>query len=118
MRLCIVIINYRTPKLVIDCLASLENEIEAGKDLVMVVDNASGDDSIEQIERAITENNWDFVRMLPSSVNGGFSAGNNLGIKVVKADAYLLLNSDTIVRTGAIKSLLQAMESNPEANYD
>ena len=116
MRLCIVIINYRTPKLVIDCLASLENEIEAGRDLVMVVDNASGDDSVTQIEEAIAKNNWDnFVRMLPSSVNGGFSAGNNLGIKAVKADAYLLLNSDTIVRSGAIKSLLHAMETHPEA---
>ena len=115
MRLCIVIINYRTPKLVIDCLASLENEIESGKDSVIVVDNASGDDSISQIEGAIAKNSWDFVKMLPSPVNGGFSAGNNLGIKAVKADAYLLLNSDTIVRTGAIAFLLQAMENNPEA---
>ena len=115
MRLCIVIINYRTPKLVIDCLASLENEIEAGN-LVMVVDNDSGDDSVPQIKEAIAKNSWDnFVRLLPSPINGGFSAGNNLGIKAVKADTYLLLNSDTIVRPGAIKSLLQAMEAHPEA---
>ena len=44
-----------------------------------------------------------------------FSAGNNLGIKAVIADAYLLLNSDTIVRPGAIKSLLEAMQAHPEA---
>ena len=115
MRLNITIINYRTPKLTIDCLASLKNEIDEGKDIVLVVDNASGDDSIEQIEQAIVKNQWSFVRVIPSSINGGFSAGNNIGIKAVKADAYLLLNSDTVVRPGAIKSLLEAMESHPEA---
>ena len=115
MKLNIVIVNYRTPQLVINCLCSLENEIQIGQDIVVVVDNASGDDSIKQIERAIAENQWDFVRVVPSSINGGFSAGNNLGIKAVRADAYLLLNSDTIVRSGAIASLLQAMATNPEA---
>ena len=102
MSLSIVIINYRTPELVINCLASLANEVEVGRDSVVVVDNASGDDSIARIEQAITDNKWhDFVRLLPSTINGGFSAGNNLGIKAVEADAYLLLNSDTIVRSGA-----------------
>lgn len=116
MKLSIVIVNYRTPKLVIDCLTSLQDEVEVGRDVVVVVDNASGDDSIEDIERAVVENQWsDFVKVIPSPVNGGFSAGNNLGIKAVKADAYLLLNSDTIVRPGAIKSLLQAMATYPEA---
>jgi len=108
-KLNITIVNYRTPKLVIDCLASLAEEV-AGRDyLVVVVDNASGDDSVAQIERAIAKHNWDFVRVVASSVNGGFSAGNNLGINSAIADAYLLLNSDTIVRPGAISTLLQAL---------
>ena len=116
IRLNITIVNYRTPKLVIDCLASLVKEVELGKHLVVVVDNASGDDSIEQIDRAIAKNQWgDFVRVVASPVNGGFSAGNNIGIKSAIADAYLLLNSDTIVRPGAISRLLQAMADNPEA---
>ena len=116
MRLSIIIVNYRTPQLVIDCLTSLQNEIEVGRDSVVVVDNFSGDDSVAQIEQAVTKNQWhDFVRVLPSSINGGFSAGNNLGIKAVRATAYLLLNSDTIVRPRAIELLLDAMEVNPEA---
>ncbi|NET57416.1 MAG: glycosyltransferase family 2 protein [Symploca sp. SIO2E6] len=116
MRLVIVIVNYKTPQLVIDCLTSLQGEIEVGFDSVVVVDNASNDGSVEQMEQAITDNKWSqWAQVLPSPVNGGFSAGNNLGIKALKADAYLLLNSDTIVRPGAIKSLLKAMEANPEA---
>ncbi|MEL7034521.1 MAG: glycosyltransferase family 2 protein [Cyanobacteria bacterium J06592_8] len=116
MNLAIVILNYRTPKLVIDCLASLESEVKIDRDTVIVVDNASGDQSVETIEAAITEKNWsNWARVLPSSINGGFSAGNNLGIQSVKADAYLLLNSDTIVRNGALDSLRKAMETYPEA---
>ncbi|MBR8828129.1 MAG: glycosyltransferase family 2 protein [Gomphosphaeria aponina SAG 52.96 = DSM 107014] len=116
MRLAIIIINYRTPNLVIDCLASLQNEVERGQELVIVVDNASGDNSVEKIEEAITANKWNqWVQVFSSAVNGGFSAGNNMGIKAVTADAYLLLNSDTIVRAGALKCLLEAMETHPEA---
>ena len=75
-----------------------KSEVKIDRDRVIVVDNASGDNSVEQIQQTITENNWSqWVQLLPSSVNGGFSAGNNLGIKAVAADAYLLLNSDTIV---------------------
>ncbi len=116
MRLAIVIINYKTPKLVIDCLNSLTGEIEVGVDSVVVVDNASSDGSVEQIQQAIMDNKWsEWAQLLPSSVNGGFSAGNNLGIKALTGDAYLLLNSDTIVRPGAISSLRKAMQANPEA---
>lgn len=115
MRLAIIIVNYRTPNLVIDCLNSLEQEIEVGSDIVIVVDNASGDSSVEQLEQAITAKNWgQWVRLLPSNSNGGFSAGTNLGIKAIAADFYLFLNSDTIARPGAIQSLLEAMQAHPK----
>jgi hypothetical protein len=115
--LLVVIINYRTPSLTIDCLRSLADEVRSLPGTqVVVVDNASGDGSVERLERAIGENNWgSWVRVLPSPVNGGFSAGNNIGIKAVAADAYLLINSDTIVRPGAVRSLLEAMQAHPDA---
>lgn len=115
-RLAIIIINYRTPQLVIDCLKSLENQVEIGYDRVIVVDNASGDNSVELLQQTLTDHQWfSWVQILPSSVNGGFSAGNNLGIKAIEAEAYLLLNSDTIVRPGAISSLLHAWKTHPKA---
>ena len=48
----IVILNYKTPDLVVDCLQSLEEQIEPGVD-VIVVDNASNDGSAEKIEARI-----------------------------------------------------------------
>lgn len=116
MKLAIVIINYRTPDLVIECLKSLENQLDYRTDKVVVVDNLSGDNSLEKITEAIKINNWrDWVELIASKVNGGFSAGNNIGIKAVTAELYLLLNSDTIVKPGAIASLKEAAEIHPEA---
>ncbi len=116
LRLAIVIINYRTPNLAIDCLESLKDQLEVGKDRVILVDNNSGDGSVEQLSSAITDRHWsDWVTLIPSPVNGGFSAGNNIGIKAVEADVYLLLNSDTLVRPGAIAHLLQALAQHPDA---
>ena len=116
MSLAIIIVNYKTPELVIDCLSSLQNQIEPNCDFVVVVDNASRDNSVSQLQAAVTQNHWQqWVKIVPSQVNGGFSAGNNIGIKTVCADAYLLLNSDTIVRPGAIASLKEAMQAYPNA---
>ena len=116
MFLNIVIVNYRTPQLVIDCLYSLMSQLELGNNIVTIVDNCSGDCSLEKIKQEVVKNNWcKSVKVLESSVNGGFSAGNNIGIKSVKADAYLLLNSDTIVKPGAINSLCKAAIKYPNA---
>ncbi|MDJ0843730.1 glycosyltransferase family 2 protein [Crocosphaera sp.] len=116
MDLAIVIINYRTPQLVIDCLQSLQPQIDSSRHRVMLVDNDSGDDSVPILEQAIKDYHWEsWVTLIPSPVNGGFSAGNNIGIKAATANAYLLLNSDTIVREGAIACLEMALEKHPEA---
>jgi len=115
-KLSVVIINYKTPKLVIDCLASLLPELNDIKAKVVVVDNASQDDSCLLIENWIVENSANSqVELLASNENAGFSAGNNLGVQHVEAEHYLLLNSDTIVREGAIALLLEVAEKEASA---
>jgi len=107
--LAVVIINYKTPQLVIDCLDSLRSELPALNTKVVVVDNASNDNSCELIQEWINKQTLsDHVSLLPSMDNTGFSGGNNLGIRYIDAEYYLLLNSDTLVREGAISSLLEA----------
>ena len=114
-RIGIIILNYKTPGLVIDCLHSLKDQIEPGIEVV-VVDNASNDGSAGRIEEHITSSEWQsWARVLCSPVNGGFAAGNNLGIRAIDADAYILLNSDTIVLPNTIRELLHAMELWPKA---
>ncbi len=115
--LAIIVLNYCTPELVIDCLATVLPEIEGLSAKVVVVDNASPDDSAERISAWIAENDEkEQCIFMVSAVNGGFSAGNNLGIRAQAARYYLLLNSDTLVRPGAVKTLLKVAKS--DANVD
>lgn len=115
-RLAVVVLNYKTPGLVADCLATLEGELDPARDTAIVVDNCSDDGSADRIEATIAERAWNaWARLVRSPVNGGFSAGNNVGINAVNAQFYLLLNSDTLVRPGAIPELLRAAADHPDA---
>jgi GT2 family glycosyltransferase len=111
-----VIINFRTPGMVLDCLGTLEREIDPALDRVVVVDNESGDGSVEIIRRGVGDRGWTgWVMLTEAGRNGGFSAGNNAGVREVDAAYYLLLNSDTLVRPGAIGELLRAAKRQPGA---
>lgn len=117
LNLAIVILNYRTPAMVIECLESIESQIEARSQQVVVVDNYSGDDSADQIEAAIVQRGWsEWAVVVRSPVNGGFAAGNNVGIRSIKAEIYILLNSDTIIREGAIQTMLDTLDTNPDVH--
>ncbi|WP_232492554.1 glycosyltransferase family 2 protein [Novosphingobium kaempferiae] len=116
----VVIVNYRTGPLVLDCLASLDAERLGGARLrAIVVDNASGDGSAELVQAAIEARGWDWVTLIPSSVNGGFGAGCNLGIehslRSGRSRAVWLLNPDTRVMPGTVQALATFMAATPRA---
>ena len=58
LRTAVVIVNYRTPDLVRECLDSVVPQLDPTQDRVVVVDNASGDGSADSIEAAIRESAW------------------------------------------------------------
>lgn len=108
LRLLVVVINYKTPELVCDALTSLQSELDFESDGVVIVDNLSGDNSVGVISEFIEQNHFEsWVDIVESGTNGGFSAGNNVGLLHKKADYYLLLNSDAYVRKGAVSSLIE-----------
>ncbi|OQK18674.1 family 2 glycosyl transferase [Methyloprofundus sedimenti] len=105
----VVIINYKTADLIIDCLESLLPELSSLKANVIIVDNNSNDNSCNEISDWIIKNDiLKKVELIASYENTGFSGGNNRGISHIEADYYLLLNSDTLLRKGAISLLLEA----------
>src|SRR5262245_28788043 len=113
-RLVIAVVNYRTPEVTLDCLRSLAPELAAIAGVrVVVVDNASGDGSLERIGAAIRENGWsEWAELLPSDRNLGFAGGTNLAIaRAEPAEYVLLLNSDTIVHAGCLRRCFEVMES-------
>jgi GT2 family glycosyltransferase len=121
----IVIVNYRTAELSTACLQSLEGEVQAGGQLgrvcVVVTDNASGDNSVDRLEEAVRVSGWgDWVSILPLERNGGFARGNNAAIRPAlessnPPDYVWLLNPDTVARPGALSTLVDFLESHPDA---
>src|SRR3954466_14212960 len=104
MRLLIVIVNYRTPELTIECLRAIAPQIDRGM-RVVVTDNLSSDDSVDEIGRAIDFNNWNWATLVELSRNGGFAFGNNEAIRPAlqsedSPEFVLLLNPDTVPREG------------------
>jgi N-acetylglucosaminyl-diphospho-decaprenol L-rhamnosyltransferase len=122
-KVLIVIVNYRTPNLTIDCLCSLENEISATADCrveVVVTDNDSRDGSVSCLEAAVRDHGWHhWVTVYPLERNGGFAWGNNAAIRPALASAcppdfVWLLNPDTAVRHGALLTLLSFLVDHPD----
>ncbi|MFM2422323.1 MAG: hypothetical protein RL291_853, partial [Pseudomonadota bacterium] len=83
MSVLVVIVNFRTAHLAIECLRSLESVVRNMPDTrVEVVDNASGDGSSQRIAAAINAQGWSaWARMAAAQTNGGYAAGNNLALR-------------------------------------
>ncbi len=117
-RTLVVIVNYRVGDLVVECLRSLIPEVHRNGQVadVVVVDNQSGDGSAALIRAAIHSHGWGaWARVIESTVNGGFAYGNNVAIRDALArgaryDYFWLLNPDTLVRAGALQTLLDYIE--------
>jgi N-acetylglucosaminyl-diphospho-decaprenol L-rhamnosyltransferase len=115
----IIIVNYRTADLVIQCLETIFSQkdgFENGK--IIVVDNNSQDDSYTKICAFVDKQNWQSrIDVLDMPKNGGFAYGCNAGIRHIyaknsTAHYIMLLNPDTLVREGAISELVDFMELN------
>ncbi|QDT08790.1 glycosyltransferase family 2 protein [Planctomycetes bacterium K23_9] len=121
MKVQIVIVNYRTPELVQDCLQSLlDHKIVGGDVRVSLVDNHSQDKSVELLSETIIQNNWqDWITWMPLTTNEGYAHGNNAAIRTAldqsdTPDFIWLLNPDTIVRAGALRHLVVFLAAHPE----
>jgi GT2 family glycosyltransferase len=116
----VVIVNYRTGPLVVECLASLASQVHALRGgRVIVVDNDSGDASANFIVGAIHEKGWSgWAELLVMPRNGGFAYGNNAGIRRARDlssgfAAILLLNPDAIACAGLIEALVTFLRAHP-----
>jgi len=121
-RLLISTVNYRTPELAIKCLHSVARERESlPKTQMVIVDNDSGDGSVESIDQAITENAWSsWAKVVDAGKNGGFAFGNNLAIRDTLAannppDFIWLLNPDAELKPGAGSALIDFLNQHPKA---
>lgn len=120
MTLAVIIVNFRTADLALGCLQSIAADAWLpGRGKVIVVDNASGDGSLEKLKHEVARGGWlEWVELVHAERNGGFAFGNNIGIRHTstwkdKPPYLLLLNPDTIVRNGAIETMVRFLDERP-----
>src|SRR5258708_11354413 len=101
----IIIVNYNTINLLRDCLNSLM-QTEGKVCEVIVVDNASADGSADMVEKEFPG-----VALVRNQQNVGFSRANNQGMRQARGKHLLLLNSDTVVRPGALETMTAFLDS-------
>jgi len=110
MLLSIIIVNWNTRQDTLNCLASIWAEPPHCPFEVLVIDNASSDGSSEAIALEFPQ-----VRLQVSSENLGFARANNQAALSAQGEFWLLLNPDTIVRPGAIDTLVGHLTSHAQA---
>lgn len=125
MLLSIIIVSYNTAELTLQMLASVVTDLRRSPKLthsseIIVVDNASADDSVSKINSLSRQLNQSIhgphLTLIQNNKNAGFAKANNQGIQQAQGTYVLLLNSDTIVQPGALRLLVEMMEKQTTDN--
>lgn len=108
MDVSIIIVNYCSAQMVIDCINSIFQKTKGVSYEVIVVDNASGDGSVKALERMFGSR----ITVIASKQNLGFGKANNLGAQSAVGKYLFLLNPDTILVNNAVRILCDYMGKN------
>ncbi len=108
--LSIIIVNWNTKDLLLQCLEAVYKGVPEVRHEILIVDNASTDGSGEAVRDRYKD-----VKLICNDQNLGFARANNIALSMMQGRYALLLNTDTVVEEGAIKTLYSFMEAHPES---
>lgn len=113
IRVRAVLVSFNSVDLTLRAVMALQRFSRPGLLDVVVVDNASGDDTVARLRAEVPE-----VTVIESGENRGFGAANNLGMSELvgdlpAADFFLLINTDAFVSAGTVDALVRRMAAEP-----
>ncbi len=107
----VIIVNWNGKKLIEECLIGLKKQT-FNNFLIILVDNASDDKSLEFVQI-----NYPEIKTVALPENLGFAAANNIAIKSVNTEYVALLNNDAVPDRLWLEKLLEALKYNPDAGF-
>lgn len=107
--LSIIIVSFNTRDVLLDCLTSVYEKTEGISFEVIVVDNASIDDTATSVSE-----NFSDVRLICNDVNKGFSSANNQGIRESAGKCVALLNPDTCLIENSFEKICGYLQEHSE----
>lgn len=111
-KVSIVVLSYGDPELTKAALHALYDGGVIYPNLeILVVDNGSPDDALEDIKNFAA--NYPDITVIENGENLGFAKGNNIGLEAATGDYVLLLNNDTVIAPGSVYAMVRHLERNP-----
>lgn len=126
MTVLTVILNWRSAEMTLRAAEAALHAMEGIAGALVIVDNESGDGSFETMAAAVRLRGWDTgphqVRVLQAGWNGGFGAGNNVGIRAglpdgSRPDYIYVLNPDAFPEAAAIRALVDHLDRHPATGF-
>jgi GT2 family glycosyltransferase/glycosyltransferase involved in cell wall biosynthesis len=109
-RVSVVVLTYNNLPLTQKCLGSLEEFTDYPDWELIIVDNASQDDTPAYLTKYAARH--DHVRLILNQENQGYARGNNQGLRLAEGDYIVLLNNDTFVTQGWLYGLVRHLLNN------
>lgn len=104
----LIVVNYNGGDFLRACVSSALHQA----DELIVVDNASTDDSLAQLEAAFPAERK--LRIIRNRENRGFAAANNAGVKASVGDYILFLNPDCVLTEGSLRRMVEVLNADPK----
>ena len=104
----LIIVNYNASECIVGCVLSALNQV----DEVIVVDNASSDDSLAQLEAVFRGDRR--LKIVRNRENLGFAAACNIGAQASVGSHLFFLNPDCVLTADSVKRLLRALHDDPD----
>src|SRR5688572_22846981 len=104
-KVSVIIVNYNGQHLLGELFDSLAKQTRPADEIIMV-DNASADDSVEYVRQ-----HFRWVKVITSNINTGYAEGNNIGLRNASGDYMGLLNSDTTVDERWLAELIKVLDA-------
>ncbi|WP_108484035.1 glycosyltransferase family 2 protein [Oceaniglobus ichthyenteri] len=120
-----ILLNYKTAPMTLRAAKAALADMTGIEGELIIVDNDSGDGSFELLRDAAETRGWtanNRVRVIQAGQNGGFGAGNNVGLRAGFSDGsapdfYYILNSDAFPDPGCIPALIEFLQATPKAGF-
>ena len=109
MDLSVIIVTYNSSPFIEACLRSLVEQMKGFDYEILIVDNASSDETCRLIQEEFPD-----ATLIQSPSNIGFARANNLGLRKAKGEFVLLINPDTLWKRGDVKEAIQFLRDHPE----
>lgn len=103
MQLSVIILNYNVRYFLEQCVLSVQKALEGIDSEIIVIDNASSDDSCEMMKTKFPH-----IKLIENKNNLGFPKGNNIGVAQAKGEYICILNPDTVVAEDTFTKILDS----------